>query len=80
MRRTGRYLFTSESVTEGHPEGLPCSELVARLASMLDGKATVEDLFNALAANLHPPQQQQLLSSVLSTLHILYVDGTIAEL
>ena len=33
-----------------------------------------------LAAEVEPAQQQQLLSSVLNTLKILYVDGTIAEL
>ena len=67
-------------VTEGHPEGLPCSNLVARLATTLDGKSTVADVLNAMAAEVEPSQQQQLLSSVLSTLQILYVDGTIAEL
>ena len=67
-------------VTEGHPEGLPCSNLVARLANVLDGKSTVADVLNAMAAEVKPSQQQQLLSGVLSTLQILYVDGTIAEL
>ena len=67
-------------VTEGHPEGLPCSNLVARLATMLDGKSTVAEVLNALGAEVEPSQQQQLLSGVLSTLQILYVDGTIAEL
>ena len=67
-------------VTEGHPEGLPCSGLVARLATMLDGNTSVSHMLNTLAAEVEPSQQQQLLSSVLSTLQILYVDGTIAEL
>ena len=67
-------------VTEGHPEGLPCSNLVARLATMLDGKTSVSHVLTTLAAEVEPSQQQQLLSSILSTLQILYVDGTIAEL
>ena len=67
-------------VTDGHPEGLPCSSLVARLVTMLDGKTTVGQLLETLAAEVQPAQQEQLLSSVISTLHILYVDGTIAEL
>ena len=67
-------------ITESHPEGLPCSNLVARLAAMLDGKTTVADLLNTLAAEVDPSQQQQLLSSILTTLQILYVDGTIEDL
>ena len=47
---------------------------------MIDGETTVSHILNTLAANVEQPQQQQLLSSVLSTLQILYVDGTIAEL
>ena len=67
-------------VTQGHPEGLPCSNLVARLAVMLDGQTSVNSVLTTLAAEVDPSQQQQLLSSVLSALQILYVDGTIAEL
>ena len=67
-------------VTDGHPEGLPCSNLVARLATMIDGDATVADLLNGLASGVDPSQQEQLLSSVLTTLQILYVDGTIEAL
>ena len=67
-------------ITESHPEGLPCSNLVARLAAMLDGKTTVAGLLNTLAAEVDPSQQQQLLSSILTTLQILYVDGTIENL
>jgi len=67
-------------VTEGHPEGLPCSSLVARLATMVDGQITVRQLLTSLAAEVELGQQEQLLSSVLTTLQILYVDGTIAGL
>ena len=67
-------------VTEGHPEGLPCSNLVARLVTTLDGKTSVANLLDNLAAEVAPAQQQQLTASILSTIQILYVDGTIAEL
>ncbi len=66
-------------ITDGHPEGLPCSDLVARLATMLDGSAAVSSILNTLAAEVDPSQQQQLLGSVISTLQILYVDGTIED-
>ena len=67
-------------VTDGHPEGLPCSSLVARLATMVDGQTTVRQLLTALASEVEPAQQEQLLATVLTTLQILYVDGTIAGL
>ena len=67
-------------VTAGHPEGLPCSTLVARLTAMIDGKTPVSGLLSALAGEVDLSQQQQVLSNVISTLQILYVDGTIAEL
>ncbi len=63
-------------VTDGHPEGLPCSNLVARLTTMVDGQTTVRQLLTALASEVEPGQQEQLLNGVLSTLQILYVDGT----
>ena len=67
-------------VTNGHPEGLPCSQLVAHLVSKLDGNSTVGDLLGTIAGEVEAAHQQQLLSSIISTLQILYVDGTIAEL
>ncbi|MDE2845020.1 MAG: FAD-dependent oxidoreductase [Chloroflexota bacterium] len=67
-------------VTDGHPEGLPCSNLVARLATMVDGQTTVRQILTALASEAEPAQQEQLLGSVVTALQILYVDGTIAGL
>jgi hypothetical protein len=67
-------------ITEGHPEGLPCSNLVARLVGMLDGKVALSHLLHTLAADADPSQRQQLLASVIATVQILYVDGTISEL
>ena len=67
-------------VTDGHPEGLPCSDLVARLATMIDGQTMVRQLLTALASEVEPARQEQLLAGVLSTLQILYVDGTIEVL
>ena len=67
-------------VTQGHPEGLPCSNLVVSLVAMIDGNATVADLLSSLAGEVDVSQREQLLSDVISTLRILYVDGTIWEL
>ena len=56
-------------VTAGHPEGLPCSGLVALLVGRMDGMRTVADLAAELGAGVE--------GSVLAALGILYVDGAV---
>ena len=56
-------------VTAGHPEGLPCSGLVAALAARMDGARTVGELVSELGAGVE--------GSVLRALGILYVDGAV---
>ncbi len=76
----GEFTWGYALITAAHPEGLPCSSLVARLVSLLDGQTRVSDLLNRLAAGLEEAQREQLAANVLATLRILYVDGTVAEL
>ena len=76
----GEFTWGYVLLTESHPEGLPCSGLVARLVSVIDGQTSAADLLNNLAAEVEPAQQQQLAQSIITTLQILYVDGTVAEL
>ena len=76
----GEFTWGYVLLTESHPEGLPCSSLVARLVSVIDGQTSAADLLNNLAAEVEPAQQQQLAQSIITTLQILYVDGTVAEL
>ncbi|MBM3946178.1 MAG: NAD(P)/FAD-dependent oxidoreductase, partial [SAR202 cluster bacterium] len=66
--------------TPGHPEGLPCSPLVAELVSRIDGKTPVSKLVTDLRAGIGDVQGAQLELSAIASLHVLYVDGTIAEL
>ena len=56
-------------VTAGHPEGLPCSGLVAALVSRMDGVRTVAELVSELGAGAE--------GSVLAALGILYGDGAV---
>ena len=82
----GEFNWGYALITEGHPEGLPCSGLVARLLSLMDGRTPVADLITQIAgaADKAPEEQRgqiaQLAGSILATLKILYVDGTIATL
>lgn len=76
----GKFTWGYALITAAHPEGLPCSRLVARLVALLDGQTRVSDLLNRLTAGLDEGQREQLTANVLATLRILYVDGTIAEL
>ncbi len=76
----GEFIPGYALVTAGHPEGLPCSSLVARLVDLVDGETSVADLLNRMAVGMDEEQKKQLNASVLTTLQILYVDGTIARL
>ena len=64
-------------VTAGHPEGLPCSALVAGLLHRLDGRATVAEVIGGLGAGVAPAVARQIEQSAMQALHILYVDGAL---
>ena len=62
------------------PEGMPCSELVAALVSLADGRSSVRTLVQRLGPGLDQPSRAQLEAAVSRTIEILYIDGTIAHL
>jgi hypothetical protein len=74
----GEFVWGNVLVTAGYPEGLPCSPLVARLVSRIDGRTTVAELLAMLRGEI--PHSTQIDASVLTILQILYVDGTVADL
>ncbi len=67
-------------LTQGYPEGLPCSPLVANLVALIDGHRPVAEILTTLCQRGNADQQAQLIASAFKALEILYVDGTIAEL
>jgi flavin-dependent dehydrogenase len=73
----GEFVWGYVLVTAGYPEGLPCSRLVAQLVLLVDGKRTVNDILQSMLDAVASQQQQQLANSVLKTLELLYIDGTI---
>jgi flavin-dependent dehydrogenase len=73
----GEFVWGYVLVTTGYPEGLPCSRLVAQLVSRIDGQRSVHDILQSMLHAVAPQQQQQLAASMLKTLELLYIDGTI---
>ena len=76
----GEFVWGYTLTTRGQPEGTPCSNLVAQLVSRMDGAATVGQLMAQLGALVQTDRIEDLQRSVLATLQILYVDGTVEEL
>ena len=74
----GDFVWGYGLVTDGHPEGLPCSGLVARLLHGLDGNITVAEAIANLCQGLDPTATQQVEHVALEALQILYVDGAIS--
>ncbi len=76
----GEFVWGHVLTTPGHPEGMPCSPLVAELVGRIDGETPVSKLMSGLRQGLSEVQGAQLELSAIAALHVLYVDGTIAEL
>ena len=76
----GEFVWGYTLTTNSQPEGTPCSNLVAQLVSRIDGAATVGQLMTQLGALVEADRIEDLQRSVLATLQILYVDGTVDEL
>jgi flavin-dependent dehydrogenase len=76
----GEFVWGYVLTTAGYPEGLPCSGLVATLVATIDGQRPVSQLLSQLLQGVEPQHRQQVASRVLSTIEILYVDGTIIAL
>jgi hypothetical protein len=77
----GEFVWGDVLVTAGYPEGLPCSRLVAAVVASIDGRRSVAELAALLGGNHNDASQlRHIMASLLATLRILYVDGTLAEL
>ena len=76
----GEFVWGYVLLTQGHPEGTPCSPLVANVVSLIDGRRSVADLLSGLRSGVSEGDVAQAERSALATLGILYVDGAIAEL
>ena len=73
----GRFVWGVGLVTDGHPEGLPCSALVAQLLTRLNGRRTATDAIADLCNGLDAATIREVEPAARRTLEILYVDGAI---
>ena len=73
----GKFVWGYGLATDGHPEGLPCSALVAGLLHRLDGAATVSAVIDGLCAGVEPATARQIAQAAVQALEILYVDGAL---
>ncbi|MCE2464176.1 MAG: tryptophan 7-halogenase [Dehalococcoidia bacterium] len=76
----GEFEWGHVLTTPGRPEGIPCSGLVAKIVSLIDGRTPASDILTALRGDGQQGGGAQLDQSVMATLQILYVDGTIEDL
>ena len=76
----GEFVWSDVLITTGYPEGILHSRLVAQLVSLVDGHSSVAELLTRLCEGSDETQSAQIATSALTTLQILYVDGTIADL
>jgi flavin-dependent dehydrogenase len=76
----GEFVWGHVLLTAGYPEGTPCSSLVVRLVSLIDGNLSVGELLAKLGEGREASERALIERSALATLQILYVDGTIADL
>jgi flavin-dependent dehydrogenase len=76
----GEFVWGHVLITAGYPEGAPCSALVARFVSLIDGRTCVAELLDRLCAGREAGERAQLERNAITTLQILYVDGTISDL
>ncbi|MBM3222364.1 MAG: tryptophan 7-halogenase [Candidatus Tectomicrobia bacterium] len=76
----GEFVWGDVLITAGYPEGTPCSALVAELVTLVDGQRSVAELLTQLCTGREAAPQTQIITTALTTLHILYVDSTVAEL
>jgi len=76
----GEFVWGDVLINASYPEGLPCSRLVAILVSRIDGQRSVAELLAQLCEGSEAAQSEKIVASVLATLRILYVDGTVEAL
>ncbi len=72
-----RFVWGVGLITDGHPEGLPCSALVAQLLARLNGRRTATDAIADLTNGMDAASIRQVEPAARQALQILYVDGAI---
>ena len=75
----GEFVWGHVISGSGHDGGTPCSGLVARIVSFIDGRATVAEIADRLRGQVDQAGEDRILATTVAALEILYVDGTVEE-
>ncbi len=76
----GRFDWGHVITTSSQPDGTPCSGLVAEIVSNIDGRTPISGLIAKLQQGRDQSQTGHIERTLVTTVQILYVDGTISEL
>ena len=76
----GEFIWGHVLITDGYPEGTPCSPLAAQVVSLIDGLTSVAELVNRLCAGHDAARHVAIEQAALQTLRILHVDGAVTSL
>ena len=76
----GEFAWGMALSTPSHPEGAPCSPMVAAIARLADGQTPVSAIIDHLSEGLDDSRRADLRAAVTRTIEILYVDGAVEEL
>ena len=76
----GRFDWGNVISTPSQPEGTPCSALVAEIVSIIDGRTSISGLIAKLQEGRNQTHADTIERTLITTVHILYVDGTISRL
>jgi hypothetical protein len=76
----GEFVWGNVLITDGYPEGTPCSILATQVLSMIDGRTSVAELLKRLCTGRDANQGEAVITAALQTLRILHVDGAVTGL
>jgi flavin-dependent dehydrogenase len=76
----GSFEWGHAIVSPAHPEGVPCSQLVAELVRRIDGERSLHEIAASMVSELGATVGPALDGALASAAGILYIDGTIANL
>ena len=80
MVAKGEFVWGHVVCGPGHDDDTPCSDLVARMLSLIDGRLTVGEIADRLKGHADRTGDDPVLAATVAAVEILYVDGTIEML
>ena len=66
--------------SKSRPDGVPCGTLVGNLIQLINGHHTIKELTHKVSTSYDVSVREQVVSTILRAINILYKDGIIIEL